>query len=128
MTDTKIADQIEQLVYSYDLHTLNIESILPDDVKLLKVTEELVKDNLPSLEDRADLVAYSACYYAFLNDNPKATREDFNAVLNPEALEGVSVNIRAKLKQDVDVADVVKFHSENCSIPTRIDLNRQVKS
>ena len=128
MTDTTIQDHIEQLVYAYDLHILNIEVILPDDLKCLSVTEELVKENLPSLEIRSDLVAYSACYYAFLEQNPKATREEFNAVHNPEALESVSLGIRAKLKQEVDVADVVKFHSENSSLPTRVDLNRQVKS
>ena len=127
-TDTTIKDQIEQLIYAYDLHTLNVDAVLPDDVKRLTVTEDLLRDNLPTLETRSDLVAYSACFYAYLNQNPSGTRDDFNENYNPEALESVSQNIRAKLAQDVDLADVIKFHAENCSIPTKVDLSRQVKS
>jgi hypothetical protein len=127
-TNTTLKEQVEQLVYAYDLNTLNVESVLPDDVKRLAVTEDLLRDNLPTLEARADLVAYSACFYAYLNQTPNGTREQFNETLNPEALESVSQNIRTKLAQDVNLADVVKFHRDNCSIPTRVDLKRQVKS
>lgn len=126
MTDTK--DLIEQLVYAYDLSILNVEAVLPDEVKRLAITEELLRDNLPDLEHRADLVAYAACFYSFLNEKPDGTREEFNAVHNPEALETVSQNVRKLLKAPIDVQDVISFHAKNCSIPTRVDINRQVKS
>lgn len=126
MTDNK--DLIEQLVYAYDLSTLNVDAILPDDVKRMAVTEQLLSENLPTLEQRSDLVAYAACFYAFLNEKPDATREEFNAIHDPEALEKVSVNVRTKLQDPLSVADVIEFHAKNCSIPTRVDINRQVKS
>lgn len=126
MTDNK--DLIEQLVYAYDLSTLNVDAILPDDVKRMAVTEQLLSENLPTLEQRSDLVAYAACFYAFLNEKPDATREEFNAIHDPEALEKVSVNVRTKLQEPLSVADVIEFHVKNCSIPTRVDINRQVKS
>lgn len=124
----EIKDQIEQLVYAYDLSTLNVEAILPDEVKRLSVTEELIKDNLPTLEQRSDLIAYAACFYAFLNDKPDATREEFNSVHDPEALEKVSMNVREKLQEPLSLSAVIEFHAKNCSIPTRVDINRQVKS
>lgn len=126
MTDNK--DLIEQLVYAYDLSTLNVDAILPDDVKRMAVTEQLLSENLPTLEQRSDLVAYAACFYAFLNEKPDATREEFNAIHDPESLEKVSVNVRTKLQEPLSVADVIEFHAKNCSIPTRVDINRQVKS
>jgi hypothetical protein len=126
MTDTK--DLIEQLVYAYDLSTLNVDAILPDDVKRMTVTEQLLSENLPTLEQRSDLVAYAACFYAFLNEKPDATREEFNAIHDPEALEKVSVNVRTKLQEPLSVVGVIEFHAKNCSIPTRVDINRQVKS
>lgn len=126
MTDIK--DKIEQLIYAYDLSVLNVEATLPDDVKRLTVTQELLRDNLPTLEERADLVAYAACFYSFLNEKPDGTREEFNSVHNPEALETVSQNVRKLLKDPLDLEDVVSFHTKNCSIPTRVDINRQVKS
>jgi Flp pilus assembly CpaF family ATPase len=125
---TDILDKVEQLVYAYDLSTLGVEAILPDEVKVLEITEDVLKDSIPSLERRADLVSYSACYYAFLNQNPSATRDDFNAVLNPEALEQVSTNIRTKLKDPLTLSDVVEFHKNNKTLLTRVDLNRQVKT
>lgn len=129
MTDTAdTKNKIEQLIYAYDLSTLGVEAVLPDDVKILVVTEDLLRENILTLEERADLVAYSACYYAFLNEKPDATREEFNTVHNPEALEKVSVSIRSKLKESLNLTEVVDFHRKNSIVLTRVDLNRQVKS
>lgn len=125
MTDVK--DKIEQLVYAYDLSTLGVEAILPDEVKVLELSEQLLTEHLPSLEQRADLVAYSACYYSYLNQNPNGTRDEFNTLHNPEALEQVSVSIQNKLNSTLDTKVLLEFHRKNSPLPTRIDINRQVK-
>lgn len=127
MTQPDTKTQIEQLVYAYDLHTLGIQAVLPDDVKSLALTEDMLSDNIPALEERADLIAYGACLYSYLNQNPKGTREEFNAAHDPEALEKVSVQIRDKLNATIEVKDLIEYHSQNSARPTRIDMKRQVK-
>lgn len=121
-----IKEHIEQLTYAYDLASLNVDAILPDAIRSLTLTEALLQENLPTLEARANLVAFIACYYAHLNENPKVTQEEFKAICNPIALEQVSNKIQPLLKTTLDVQELIKFHEHHSKQLTRVDYDRQV--
>lgn len=126
MTELTDKEKLQQLVYGFDLDGLKIGCLLPESLRSLVLTEEFLKENTPSLEDRAATVAYTACYYSYLNTHPDGTEEDFRNRADLSEFEKVADNIQTKLKAEVTLQELVDFHNKNFNT-TRVRRETQTK-
>lgn len=130
MTRKKILDEdkVKKIVYAYDLEVLNIEIDLPETMRDFELTRPMVQKYVPSLFERSVSIAYDACYFQYMSQNPKSTVEEFKKVLDEDAVKKVADEIRPKLHKKPSLNRLKKFHEKKFSKnPTRVDLDRQVK-
>jgi len=130
MTRKKIldADKVRKLIYAYDLSILNIEIDLPENMRDFNLTKQLLMKYEISLLERAGSIAYDACYFQFLKQNPQGTLDEFKSVLNPDAVKKVANDIMPKLQKKLHVKKLKEFHEKKFSKnSTKVDLDRQVK-
>lgn len=123
-------EQLQQLVYAYDLSTLGIECIVPNAIKDLDLSEDAINAHMSTditLESRAELVAYSACFFKYLAENPGGTEDDFTKRADPVVFDKVCKDIETKLTPQVDREKLREFHRINFAATTRLDRGRQVK-
>ncbi|NBO23254.1 hypothetical protein EBU94_07960, partial [bacterium] len=86
---------LQNLVFAYDLQTLNIESNVSKEIQNLELTEELLRE-LPSIEDRAHAIGYQACYAKYETEVSNPSKEDFENRVNISEFERVCTNIQQK--------------------------------
>lgn len=130
MTRKKILDEdkVKKLIYAYDLEVLNITIDLPEAMRDFILTRPMVQKYVPSLLERSISIAYDACYFQYMNQNPESNVEEFKKVLDNDAVKKVADDIRPKLHKNPSLNRLKKFHEKKFSKnPTRVDLDRQVK-
>lgn len=128
MTNTLDAKTIVcNLVFLYDLFTLNIEGELPAVLKNYQLTQEMLDEHCPSLDVRAAELARQACWYAYAQTTPNPNPFEFASHILPNALDKVKANIIDKLMPDIHldkVQAVVRLRSQT---PTQVDKDRQIQ-
>lgn len=115
------------LVFLYDLHTLNIEGELPAILKNYSLTQEMLDEHCPTLDVRAGEIAKQACWYAYVQvtDNPNPF--EFSSQILPSALEKVKQSVMEKLTQDVPLSKVQEVVRLCSQMPTQVDKDRQIQ-
>lgn len=115
------------LVFLYDLYTLNIEGELPAILKNYPLTKEMLDEHCPTMDIRAGEIAKYACWYAYVQVSKNPNPFEFSSQILPNALEKVKQSIIEKLTHDVPfdkVQEVVRLRSQT---PTQVDKDRQIQ-
>lgn len=120
-------DLVKTVVYSYDLSTLGIHVSLPETFKDAVLTDELITKHMPSVQERAQVIAYQSCYAAFCAKNKDASLDEFKESLTQQDFDLVTNNILSKITPEVP-ADALKEHLRVKFLNlTRVNVDKQVK-
>lgn len=124
----ELKDKIAKLVYVYDLEKLGIESTPPREAVDVDLSEEVLTNNLPTLDERAATVAWDACFLNYLSTTENGTIEEFQKTLNLDAYKEVTLKIRASLDENVSHERLRELHKrKSLNNPTRVNLKTQVQ-
>lgn len=115
------------LVFLYDLHTLNIEGNLPPVLKNYPLTQEMLDEHCPTLHVRAAELAKQACWYAYAQIAKNPNPFEFASQILPNALEKVKTSIAEKLTHDVPLDKVLTVIRLRSQTPTQVDKDRQIQ-
>lgn len=115
------------LVFLYDLHCLNIEGILPEALKNYPLTQEMLDEHCPTVNERATELAKQACWYAYAQMSSNPTPFEFASQILPNSLETVRTSIAEKLTQDVPLDQVKAVIQLRSRTPTQVDKDRQIQ-
>jgi hypothetical protein len=100
---------------------------LPTHLKNYEITQELLDQHCPSIEQRAEDIAKQACWYAYVSTTNKPDMSEFNSYVLPHALQKVTESIILKLQQAVPLSslkEIIRIHSLNL---TQVDKDRQIQ-
>ena len=115
---------LDNLVFAFDLQTLNIESNVSKEIQDLELTEELLRE-MPTVEDRAHAIGYQACYAKYQNEVSQSSKEDFENRVNISEFERVCTNIQQKLSS-ITLEQLKEFQRIKSLNLTRVDKDRQI--
>lgn len=126
MTTISTEDAVRSIVYVHDLAAMGLDARLPLSMKDFELTQEVVSTHVPTHEERAAMIAYQSCYFAYLAQNKNGTYEDFRQNVNPDAVDKVTQTVIAKIPQTVKLDDLKEIHRVQFLNLTRVDKDRQV--
>jgi hypothetical protein len=126
MTTISVEDTIRSIVYVHDLAAMGLDAKLPLSMKDFELTQDVVDAHIPTHEERAAMIAYQSCYFAYLAQNKNGTYEEFRQNVNPNAVETVTQNILSKIPETVKLDDLKEIHRVQFLNLTRVDKDRQI--
>ena len=97
MTTISAEDAVRSVIYVHDLSTMGLEAKLPLSMKDFELTQDDLTEYGPTHEERAAMIAYQSCYFAYLIQNKNGTYDDFRDSVNPEAVQKVTQTIITKI-------------------------------
>jgi hypothetical protein len=127
MTELELKEVIKTIVYSYDLSTMGIQGNLPETLRNTQLTDEDILNNMPSVVERAQTIAYNSCYALYCVQNENANLEDFKLVLTKQDFEKVTNHVLSKITPEIPVDVVREHHRVKFLNLTRVDVNRQAR-
>lgn len=116
---------LQNLVFAYDLQTLNIESNVSTEIQNLELTEELLQE-MPSIEDRSHAIGYQASYIKYQTQVSDPSKEDFERRVNISEFERVCKNIQEKLVSTITLDQLKEFQRIKSLNLTRVAKDRQI--
>jgi len=116
---------LQNLVFAYDLQTLNIESNVSTEIQNLELTEELLQE-MPTMEDRAHAIGYQASYAKYQKMISEPSKEDFEKRVNISEFERVCKNIQEKLAVSITLEQLKEFQRIKSLNLTRVAKDRQI--
>lgn len=126
MTTISAEDAVRSIIYVHDLAAMGIDAKLPLSMKEFEITEDVVNAHTPTHEERAAMIAYQSCYFAYLIQHPQTTYDEFRQNVNPSAVDTVALNVIAKIPKHVKVDDLKEIHRVQFLNLTRVDKDRQI--
>jgi hypothetical protein len=126
MTTISTEDAVRSIVYVHDLAAMKVDAKLPLSMKDFEITQELLDTHIPTHEERAAMIAYQSCYFAFIAVHKNATYEDFRQNVNPEAIQTVTQSVVAKIPETVKLEDLKEIHRVQFLNLTRVAKERQI--
>lgn len=120
-------EQLQNLIFAYDLSTLGIECAIADSLKNLSLTESVLAENSPTIQERAAAIAYQACLQKYRVTYPSNTEDQFKQTLNIDGFNEVIGNVITKLKDPIPTSEIIGFYEKLCLNLTKVDKDRQVK-
>jgi hypothetical protein len=120
-------DQLQNLIFAYDLSTLGIECNIADTLKNLNIEESVISEHIPTVRERAGAVAYQACWQKYQITYPSQTEEQFLKTLNMKGFEEVVGKVIVKLQDPISFSSLTEFYRVQSLNLTRLDKDRQVK-
>lgn len=127
----KTEEKVQKLILGYDLSSLGINWTLPEPIKDLKLSQDVLDKYSPSFLERVCHLAWLSCFENFKINYPDGTEEEFRAnFLSKPA--GFAVyqkavqNLQSKIEKTVLLETLKEFQRVRFLNLTRVDL-RQVR-
>lgn len=127
MTIINNEEAVRSLVYVHDLAKMGLEAKLPTSMKNFQLTQELLQQHIPSHEERAAMIAYQSCYFAYLLKNGSGTYDEFRQIVNLDAVQKITQDVIVKIPEVVSVDDLKELFRVQFLNLTAVDKNRQIK-
>ena len=127
MTTISAEDAVRSVIYVHDLSTMGLEAKLPLSMKDFELTQDDLTEYGPTHEERAAMIAYQSCYFAYLIQNKNGTYDDFRDSVNPEAVQKVTQTIITKIPEVVTLENLKNIHHTQFLNLTALNKDRQIK-
>lgn len=128
MTTISAEDAVRSIVYVHDLAAMGLDAKLPISMKDFDLTQDVVDAHIPTHEERAAMIAYQSCYFAYLTQTSNGTYDDFRANVNLVAVEKVTQDVIKRIPAAVNLADLKEIHRVQFLDLTRVAKDRQIKT
>jgi hypothetical protein len=124
----EIKEQVQKLVYIHDLATLGIDCAPPDALRDTDFSDAVLEEHVPTLQERAALIAWDACFLRYMNENENGSLEHFNENLNIESYKTVTLDIQGKLQSALTHDALRETQRRKFLNLTRVKLKTQVRN
>lgn len=127
MTTISAEDAVRSIIYVHDLAAMGLEAKLPLSMKDFELTQDDLTQYGPTHEERAAMIAYQSCYFAYLIQNKNGTYDDFRDSVNPEAVQKVTQTVITKIPEVVTLDNLKSIHHTQFLNLTSLNKDRQIK-